>query len=155
MAERPEDIREKASLFEQKLRAQTELYGTLLGLAKRQVQEISAENIDAFTLLLDDKKKVIEELGEIEAATIPLRQYWEAHMDQADEETRARLRTVVNRIRGILEELLEVEADSQKQLGMAKDEIEEQIRQVGSGGQAMRSYAPSPDHKPRFMDKSG
>jgi hypothetical protein len=150
-----ECIEKKVDEFQHNLRAQAELYRTLLGLAKRQTQEIADENMDAFVLLLEEKKKIVREIGEIELATIPLRQFWETYNEKVNEETRVKLRSVVNEIRTLLEELLKIESQSQQELGITKDMVEEELRQVGAGPKAVRSYRPRADSKPRFMDETG
>jgi hypothetical protein len=150
-----ESIEKKVAQFQQKLRAQAELYLTMLGLAKKQTREISYESIDAFVLLLEEKKKIIEEIREIELATVPLRQFWETHKDEVSEQTRVELRSVVNEIREILQELLEIESQSQRKLGITKDMVEKDLRQVSLAPKAMRSYKRHRDSRPRFMDENG
>lgn len=149
------EIDEKILLFEEKLRAQAELYGTLIELARQQVDQISARDVDALTLSLERKKTVVEEIEQIEMAADPLRRFWEAHKDEVGEPARGRLRAVVDEIRTLLEELLEIEAGSQQKLGMTKDELEEEMRELNDGTRAMHSYAPKPDPNPRFMDRTG
>jgi len=141
--------------FQRNLNAQAELYRTLLDLAKKQTQEIAGKNLDAFMQTLEEKKKVITEIGDIELATIPLRESWEAHKDTASEETRAKLRSVVDEIRTVLEELLQIESASQQRLGITKDMVEEELRQISTGTRAMSSYKGKPACKPRFMDETG
>ncbi len=153
--EQAELIGRNAELLEQKLRAQAELYRMLLGLARRQAEELSAEDVDAFVASLEDKKKVVGEIDDLEAAADPLRRFWEEHKDDVAEDTRAKLRAVVDEIRVLLEELLELEADSQRRLGVTKDSLEEQIRQLSVGPKAMLSYSRKTDHRPRFMDEMG
>lgn len=148
-------IDQKAELFEQKLLAQAGLYRTLLTLARRQAEEISTENVDAFVLLLEEKRKVVSEIEALEMAADPLRRFWETHKDEVDETIRARLRGVVDEMRGLLEELLELESQSQRKLGMTKDALQEQMRQLSTGAQAMHSYARKPEQNPRFMDQTG
>jgi len=155
LMEPAELIDQKVEHFEEKLRAQAELYRTLIGLARRQAEELSAENVDAFVIFLEEKKKVVGEIEDIEIAADPLRRFWEANRDNVGESTRAKLRTVVDEIRALLEELLELETDSQRKLGITKDSLEEQVRQLSVGPKAMHSYSPKPDHKPRFMDETG
>ena len=150
-----EHIEENVELFEQKLKAQAELYRTLLGLARRQAQEISTDNVDAFVLLLEEKKKIVEEIGKIEIMADPLRKFWEAHREEVGEPTRVKLRSAVNEIRTLLEELLEIESRSQQELGLTKDTVEEEIRRLNVGTEAIRSYMPHHDSKPRFMDEAG
>ncbi len=141
--------------FQRNLCAQAELYRTLLELAKRQTQEIAGKNLSAFLQTLEEKKKVITAIGDIELATIPLRESWEAHKDMASVETRAKLRSVVDEIRAVLEELLRLESASQEKLGITKDTVEEELRQISTGTRAMSSYKGLPACKPRFMDKTG
>ena len=148
-------IEQQVELFEQKLRAQAELYRMLLGLVRNQSEKISADNVDELVVFLEDKKKLVGEIEDIQAAAEPLRHFWEAHKDEVGEDSRAGLRAVVDEIREILEELLELESSSQQKLGTTKEELEEQIRQVSSGPQAMQSYARKPDQKPRFLDQTG
>ncbi|RJP73371.1 MAG: hypothetical protein C4532_04505 [Candidatus Abyssobacteria bacterium SURF_17] len=151
----PESVEERVAEFWHKLGAQAELYRTLLGLTKRQALQIAEENLDGFMLLLEEKKKVIKEIGDIEQATIPLREYWESHKEDISDGTRVKLRSVVDEIRATLEELLALEARSQRELGLAKEVLAEEMRQVGAGRQAMRSYNRGADQKPRFMDETG
>ncbi len=148
-------LSEKIDEFYNNLNAQAELYRALLGLAKRQVEEIAGQNIDRFLILLEEKKKVVREIEEIELATIPLRQHWENHKADLNEETRAKLRTVVDEIREILEELLELESESQQKLGDSKDQVEEGLRQVSIGSKAMQTYRGHIHCDPRFMDETG
>ena len=150
-----QQINQKTELFEKKLLAQAELYRLLLTLARKQAEEILTENVDAFVLLLEEKRKIVGEIEEIETAAEPLRRFWEAHKDEVGESVRARLRAVVDETRGLLEELLELESQSQRKLGVTKDALQEQIRQLSAGPQAMHSYARKPDQKPRFMDQTG
>ena len=148
-------INEKIELFEQKLRAQAELYRSLMDLARKQAEKISAENVDELVLCLEEKKRVVEEIEAIEVDAAPLREFWEANKDNADEQIRAGLRAAVDEIRTLLEELLELEAQSQRKLGASKDALQDQIRDLSTGSQAISSYAPSPDQSPRFMDQKG
>ena len=150
-----EPVEEKVGQLEQELRVQAELYRALLELARRQAKEISREDIDSFMLLLEEKRKIIEKIGEIELSTGHLREFWESHKEEVGERTRTKLRSVVDEIRTLLEELLELESHSQSELGIAKGEIEEEIRQLNVGKTAMRSYRRAPDCEPRFMDESG
>lgn len=149
------EIDEKVALFEEKLRAQAELYSVMIGLARKQVDQISARDVDALTLSLEQKKTVVDEIEQIEMAADPLRRFWESHKDEVGEPTRVRLRAVVDEIRTLLEELLEIEAGSQRKLGITKDTIEEQMQELSDGARAVNSYAPKPDEKPRFMDQTG
>jgi ribosomal 50S subunit-associated protein YjgA (DUF615 family) len=153
--ETSEHIEESVGRLEQQLRAQAELYRTLLDLARRQIQEISDENMDAFTQLLEEKKKVIEEIGEIETTTRPLREIWESNRENVGEESRTKLRAVVDEIRVLLEELVEIESQSQQKLGVTRDTVEEHIRQASVGSDAMRSYTQGGGSGPRFMDEVG
>jgi hypothetical protein len=146
---------EKVERLECGLREQASCYRMLLELAKRQAEELSAENLDAFMVILEEKKKIIEKIGELEALTQPLRNYWESHKEEIGEESRARLRSVVADVRAVLEELLQVESKSQQQLGGKKDGVHEQIRQLGIGSEAMRSYMKNTAGKARFMDEVG
>ena len=149
------EIDEKVQLFGEKLRAQAELYSVLIGLARKQVDQISARDVDALTLSLEQKKTVVDEIEQIEMAADPLRCFWESHKDEVGEPTRVRLRAVVDEIRTLLEELLEIEAGSQRILGITKDALEEQMQELSDGARAVHSYAPKPDEKPRFMDQTG
>jgi len=149
------EIDEKVGLFEEKLRAQAKLYTVLIDLARKQADQISARDVDALTLSLEQKKSVVSEIEEIEMAAGPLRRFWETHKDEVGEPTRARLREVVDEIRTLLEELLEIEAGSQRKLGITKDALEEELQELSNGARAIHSYAPKPDEKPRFMDRTG
>jgi len=148
-------INEKIEVLEQKLRAQAELYRSLMDLARKQAEKISAENVDELVLCLEEKKRVVEEIEAIEVDAAPLREFWETNKDNADEQIRAGLRAAVDEIRALLEELLELEAQSQRKLGASKDALQDQIRDLSTGSQAISSYAPSPDQSPRFMDQKG
>jgi len=153
--ESAELINEKIELFEHKLRAQAELYRSLMDLARKQVEKISSENVDELVLCLEEKKKVVEEIEAIEVAAAPLREFWETNKGKVDDQARAGLRAAVDEIRALLEELLELEAQSQRKLGASKDALQDQIRDLSAGSQAISSYAPSPDQNPRFMDQKG
>jgi hypothetical protein len=149
------EIDEKVELFEEKLRAQAELYSVMIGLARKQVDQISARDVDALTLSLERKKTVVDEIEQIGMSADPLRRFWESHKDEVGEPTRMRLRAVVEEIRTLLEELLEIEAGSQRKLGITKDALEEQMQELSDSARAVHSYAPKPDEKPRFMDQTG
>ena len=149
------EIDEKMGVFEQKLGAQAELYRALIVLAREQVDEIPAEDVDTLMLSLDKKRKVIDEIEQIEVAAEPLRRFWESRKDDVAEPVRAGLRVVVDEIRTLLEELLEIEEAGRRKLGITKDEIEDQIQQLSAGPRAMRSYGLGQDQKPRFMDQTG
>ncbi len=149
-------IEYKIEQFGQKLRAQAGLYRTLLGLARKQAEQMtSADNVDALVAILEEKRKVVDEIEGIEASCGPLRRLWEDHRDDVSESTREKMRAVVGEIRALLEELLELEDSSRQKLGLAKDSLEEEIRQLGVGPKAMRSYSKKPDDLPRFMDETG
>jgi len=151
-----EVIEEKIEQFGQKLRAQAGLYRTLLGFARKQVEEVaSADNVEALVSILEEKRKVVEEIEGIEASCGPLRRLWEDRKDEISESTREKIKAVVAEIRELLEELLELEDSSRQKLGLAKDSLEEEIRQLSVGPKAMHSYSKKPDHLPRFMDETG
>ena len=150
-----DSIEEKVVRFHQKLLAQAELYRALLGLTKRQAQAITRESMDAFVQLLEEKKKIVEEIGTIELTAAPLREIWENHKDEVSGPIRAQLRAVVDEIRALLEALLELESESQQKLGLTKDMVEEEIKQVDIGAKAMHSYGRRHDCAPRFMDENG
>ncbi len=141
--------------FQQVLRAQAELYRTLLALAKRQAAEISARNIKGFIAALDEKKLVLEEIGSLELTAAPLRHAWESQSEVVTDQTRARVRSLVEEIRTLLQQLLEVEMESQTELGVVKDTVEEELRQVTTGPEAIRSYKGPNQCKPRFMNEIG
>lgn len=151
----PASIETKIGHLEEKLRAQAGLYQTLLDLVKSQTEEISTGNIDPFVLLQEEKKRIIEEIGQIEVEVAPLKELWEMHREDVADTHREKVRTVVYEIRKILEELLTLESHSQKELGIMKDETGEQIRGLDAGRKAARSYRQSPEERPRFMDESG
>jgi len=125
------------------LRAEAELYRTLIGLAKKQAEEIASKNIEQFIRVLEEKRTVLQEIESIELASVPLRDLWESESHRADEKMRAEMRTVVDEIRGLLEQLLELETACQQDLGLAKESVEEELRQVTAGPDAIRSYRGS------------
>ncbi len=141
--------------FHQNLRAQAELYRVLLHLVRKQSEEISNGHIEAFLGILDEKRKIIAEIGDIELATIPLREFCENHKSDISEGSRNELRLIVNEIRGLLEQLLELELQSQEKLGIAKDLAEEQLNQLALGSRAAHSYKRRREPAPRFMDEVG
>jgi hypothetical protein len=149
------EIEEKVKAFERTLGEQAELYRALIGLSREHVDKISAEDVDALMVFLEKKRKIIDEIEQVEVAAEPLRRFWESHKDEAPEPVRASLRAVVDEIRALLEELVEIEEADRRKLGITKDEIEQQMRQLSAGPRAMRSYAPGRDQKPRFMDHTG
>ena len=149
------EIDEKVEAFERKLREQAELYRTLVGLSREQMEKISAEDVDALMRFLEEKKEVIDKIEQVETAAEPLRQFWEAHKDEVAEPVHERLKAVVDEIRELLKEALEIEEAGRLKLGITKDEIEGQIRQLSAGPRAMRSYSAEQDQKPRFMDHTG
>jgi stage III sporulation protein SpoIIIAA len=149
------EIDEKIEVFEQKLGAQAELYRTLIGLARAQADKISAEDVDALMRFLEKKKVIIDEIEQVGATAEPLRQFWESHKDEVAEPVRERLKAVVDEIRALLEELMEIEEAGRRKLGITKDEVESQMQQLSAGPRAMRSYAPGRDQNPRFMDHTG
>ncbi|RJP14965.1 MAG: hypothetical protein C4520_20540 [Candidatus Abyssobacteria bacterium SURF_5] len=150
-----ESIEREFERFQQMLRAQAELYRTLIGLAKKQAQKIAEKHIDGFIGVLEEKRTILQEIESIEVSSAPLRDAWESRSQLADEETRRRVRGLVDEIRRLLEELLELESNSQSELGHAKDLVEEQLRQVNAGPDAMRSYKGPVQCKPRFMNEIG
>lgn len=150
-----DEIESAAVRFRQNLRAQAELYRTLLGLARKQSEEISSESVEAFLAILDEKKKIIAEINDIELATIPLRKSWENHRSEISEEMRTDLHVVVEEIRALLEQLLELEKRSQEKLGAVKDMAEEQLNQLALGSKAAHSYKRRREPVPRFMDELG
>jgi len=150
-----ERIDEQAIQFEQLLCRQAELYRTLLELARRQAEEISAEDVDAFIVTLAEKSSVIEEIVEIDQSAVPLRQVWDAHRDEFEDETRNRVKTAVEEIRRLLAQLLELESKSQELLGRAKGSIEERFRQLNAGPGAVRTYTQTGDSRSRFVDRTG
>jgi len=79
----------------------------------------------------------------------------EENKDDISDTSREKLRVVVGRIRKLLEDLLEVESESQRKLGIAKDLVEEQIGHVSVAPKVMRSYQGQSESKPRFMDETG
>jgi arsenate reductase-like glutaredoxin family protein len=151
----PELIESQFERFRQLLRAQAELYRTLIGLARKQAKEIAARQIDEFIHVLEEKRTVLQEIESIELLSAPLRNLWETENHRAAEPTRAGLREVVEEIRGLLEELLELESHSQRELGQAKELVEEELRQVTAGPDAIRSYRGTIQCKPRFMNETG
>ena len=141
--------------FSQMLRAQAELYRTLIGLVKKQGQEVAHRNIDGFLQVLEEKRTVLQEIESLELSCIPLRDLWEQENHQASKQVRTNLREIVEEIRGLLEDLLEMELNCQQELGHAKDLVEEELRQVTVGPDALRSYKGSMQCKPRFMNEIG
>lgn len=150
-----EDIRDNVEKLERLLNVQAGLYRELLGVARRQAEEISTESLDTFVRILEEKKTIIDKIGELETEAQLLRAFWEQHREEVEEDNRARLRSVVDEIRTLLEELLEVESESQQKLGGTKDTVEEQIRQISIGPEAMRSYMKGDGTGARFMDEVG
>lgn len=155
MMESRESLEREFGRFQQLLRAEAELYRTLIGLAKRQAEEIAAKNIEQFVRVLEEKRTVLQEIESIELAGVPLRDLWESENQRADEETQAGVRTVVDEIRRLLEQLLELETACQQDLGRAKDVVEEELRQVTTGPDAIGSYRGTYQCKPRFMNETG
>ena len=76
------EIDEKVELFGRKLRAQAELYRGLISLAREQIDQISAESVDKLVLFLEKKKRIIDEVEQIEMTVDPLRQFWEERKDE-------------------------------------------------------------------------
>ncbi len=151
----PEDIKDNIEKLGRLLTLQADLYRELLGAAKRQAKEISAESLDTFVDILEEKRTIIEKIGEIETEIQPLRRFWEQHRDEIEAGDRTALRSVVDEIRALLEELLDVESESQQKLGSTKEAVEEQIRQISIGPEAMRSYMNGDGTGARFMDEVG
>jgi len=150
-----ESIDTQFERFQQMLRAQAELYRTLISLAKKQAAEISVRNIEGFLAALEEKRMVLQEIEALELSSVSLRQQWESQNHLATDQTRAQMRLVVEEIRKLLHELLELETTSQQELKEAKDSVEEELRQVSAGPEAVRSYKGPSQCKPRFMNEIG
>lgn len=150
-----ETIDESFERYQQLLRAQAELYRTLIRLAKKQAAEIAERNIDGFVAVLEEKRSVLREIESLELSAVPLRHLWESQNHRVDEPVRARMKEVVEEIQTLLEELLKIESVSQRELGIAKESVEEELRQVSTGSNALRSYKGPYQCKPRFMNEIG
>jgi hypothetical protein len=150
-----ESIDEKFEQFHQVLRAQAELYRTLLGLARKQTKKIADKNIESFIKLLEEKRSILQEIESLEFSNAPLRYLWDAQNHRADGQTRTEIRLAVEEIRSLLEELLKVEMISQQELGVVKDSVEEELRQVSTGAGAFRSYKGRYQCKVKFLNEIG
>lgn len=150
-----ESIEQQFERYGQVLGAQAELYRTLISLARKQSDEITERRFEQFVHVLEEKRKILQEIESLELSSMPLRDLWESENHRADERIRLELRDVVEEIRNLLEELLSIESACQMELGNAKELVEEELRHISAGPNAIRSYRGRNQCKPRFMNEIG
>jgi len=150
-----ESIEQQFERYGQILGAQAELYRALISLAKKQAGEIAERHFEQFVYVLDEKRKILQEIESLELSSMPLRDLWESENHQADDRIRLELRDIVEEIRALLEELLRVESACQQELGNAKERVEEELRHISAGPKVISSYRGRNQCKPRFMNEIG
>jgi len=146
---RPDALQEAMQALLDALREQAASYRTLLTLGDRQQEALERRDLEEFHRLLHEKAKAMARITALEQASAPHRAHWESSRDQLAEDVRAAVRTVVEELRGLLHDLLEKERGCEETLERTKALMQEELRHLGQGRQAVRSYGARPSEPRR------
>ncbi len=142
--------------FAEQLDAQAGHYRAVLALGAEQAAALERHDLVAFHTLLARKSTLLGEIAGLEEQNSPYRAVWEAHREDLAGPVRDRLRGVVDELRTLLEQLLEMERACEAKLAATKLDVERELTQLGRGRQALQSYQPRPTAAPtRRLDLGG
>ena len=141
--------------FADQLDAQAACYRAVLALGAEQAAALEAHDLAAFHELLGQKATLLGDIAGLDATAAPYRVTWEAHRSDVEEPLRVRLRAIVDEIRGLLEQLLDMERACETQLAATKQDVERELSQLGQGRQALRSYQPQAEPPAQRLDLGG
>lgn len=143
MSAAPEVIA-RVDAFAAQLAEQAAVYREVLSLTDRQQEALAAQDLAGFNALLGEKATRMEQLAALDDAMAENRAQWEAHREAIDDAQRDRLRTTVDNIRGLLQRLIDVESECEQRLQDVQAGVARDLRQLGQGQRAMRSYGAGP-----------
>lgn len=139
------------------LSQQLELYQELSRLTQEQKWLIQADEVEAMVAVLNQRRKIIDQLNITCTQLAPLRQRWEQGLPAVDPATREQVQAIVAQVQQLVAQIVKQDEEGRRALEIARNEKAKQLRHTVKSNRAMRAYTPqSPAAAPpRFMDSQG
>ncbi len=145
---------ETAVTLADNLEEQLGLYAELCDLTRQQREMIASGDTDGLMAVLSGKQDRIHRVGELEKASHPLREEWEGRSHEMPGDLRERIDGAIERLRGVLGEIVSMENDAQEALRARREVDAGRLMQIQKGKMLHKAYGGGGrvPPRPRFRD---
>ena len=138
------------------LTEQRDLYTELRTLSDRQTAIIEQGETDALLGLLSQRQGLVDELGRVNGELSPYRTSWDAADEAIPQDSRDRVRGLLEEVEALLADILAQDDRAQQQLRAAQQRIGGELTNVSRAGSAIHAYrGAASSHEARFTDHRG
>jgi hypothetical protein len=145
---------ETAETLADNLEEQLGLYAELCDLTREQRETIESGDTDGLMAVLSAKQERIQRVAGLEKASHPLREEWEGRSPEMPDGLRERIDAAIERLRGVLGEIVSMENEAQEALRARREAGSERLLQIQKGKMLHKAYGGGArvPPRPRFRD---
>ena len=122
------------------LEAERQWYESFAALSQRQMRIIEDGETAELLRVLARKQQVLEKIDQVEQTLAPLKGQWPTLRDELPAERRAGVERVIDQVRDVLAEVIELERQSERRLCQRKESTLQEIERSSRGQQAPNAY---------------
>ena len=136
------------------LERESRLYREMLEISKKTLEGVRAGDGEAAAAAVKAKQDILRLLDEVEARLRPVRADWRQISAAISEADRRRFEETMREIQAVLEEIIEVENEVQRQIEARRGRVIEKLRGVQGQKNLKRAYGQKQDgDSTRFLDE--
>jgi flagellar biosynthesis/type III secretory pathway chaperone len=134
---------------------QRSIYEQLLRLADRQSEAITAGDPESLLNVLAQRQVLIDQLLQINERVEPYRQAWSDYYGRLSPTLQTEVRGRIDQVQHLLEQIIEQDKQNRQALLRQRQQVMNQLKQVGKGHALHRAYGSRKPTDPRFTDQQG
>jgi len=117
-----------------------ERYQQLHKLSGQQFDLLCEGRREEATEIVQEKRQIIDEIGEIEKRMEPIKQQWEKVRNDLSPEVEQPLLDLVDELKGLIQSILDQDGESEVFLKQIAGETADRMNELRQGRQAARAY---------------
>ena len=156
MTDATRSFADDAAILVDGLREQRTIYARLEECTRRQGEILLGGRTDEILELARTKESTLDSIETIERRIAPVKARWRDEREGLPEEVRASVESELDALHRVLEGLIALESEQQRQVDAVRSETAENLKKIEGGRRVNQAYG-SPAQKPaspRYLDRT-
>lgn len=145
---------QRALQFRDGLRQEREIYVLLGRLSEQQAAILSNGISDEILQLAQAKEAELLRIAEVDGELQPLKAEWRDLRERINDTLRTEVEVELDAIEGLLKNLIDLEAEGQRNVDRQVQQTSAKLKQVDGGRKLQRAYGGQANAKSRYLDRS-
>ncbi len=134
---------------------QKAIYHQLRSLSQRQAEQVAAADPESLLNTLSQRQVLIDQLVEIGTSVEPYKRAWPQLVSQLDDETRSELRSRIEAVQTLLDEIIKQDEVDRQALVGHRGKMADQLQRIRQGTAVHKAYGAPVPSSPRLTDRKG